>query len=191
MGFNDFLTKIFGNKSQRDLKEIMPIVDKIKAIYPQIAALDNDGLRARTAAIKQQLRDIVADERARIADIRAKIDDTEINEREKLYAEIDKLEKQISTKLEQKLDEVLPETFAIVKDTARRFKENDQVVVTANDFDRNLAATHDFVEIDGDKAIYYNEWEAGGNMHKWEMVHYDVQLIGGVVLHKEIGRAHV
>ncbi len=184
MGFNDFLTKIFGNKSQRDLKEIMPIVDKIKAIYPQIAALDNDGLRARTAAIKQQLRDIVADERARIADIRAKIDDTEINEREKLYAEIDKLEKQISTKLEQKLDEVLPETFAIVKDTARRFKENDQVVVTANDFDRNLAATHDFVEIDGDKAIYYNEWEAGGNMHKWEMVHYDVQLIGGVVLHK-------
>ena len=184
MGFNDFLTKIFGNKLQRDLKEIMPIVDKIKAIYPQIAALDNDGLRARTAAIKQQLRDIVADDRARIADIRAKIDDTEINEREKLYAEIDKLEKQISTKLEQKLDEVLPETFAIVKDTARRFKENDQVVVTANDFDRNLAATHDFVEIDGDKAIYYNEWEAGGNMHKWEMVHYDVQLIGGVVLHK-------
>ena len=91
MGFNDFLTKIFGNKSQRDLKEIMPIVDKIKAIYPQIAALDNDGLRARTAAIKQQLRDIVADERAKIADIRAKIDDTEINEREKLYAEIDKL----------------------------------------------------------------------------------------------------
>ena len=150
MGFNDFLTKIFGNKSQRDLKEIMPIVDKIKAIYPQIAALDNDGLRARTAAIKQQLRDIVADERAKIADIRAKIDDTEINEREKLYAEIDKLEKQNSTKLEQKLDEVLPETFAIVKDTARRFKENDQVVVTANDFDRKLAATHDFVEIDGD-----------------------------------------
>ncbi len=184
MGFNEFLTKLFGNKSQRDLKEIMPIVDKIKAIYPQIEALSNDELRAHTEAIKQRLRDAVKAERDHIADIRAKIEETEINEREKMYAEIDKLEKQVTTKLEKALDEELPEAFAIVKDTARRFKENEQVEVTANDFDRLLATKFDFVEIDGDKAIYYNEWEAGGNMLKWEMVHYDVQLIGGVVLHK-------
>lgn len=184
MGFNEFLTKIFGNKSQRDLKEIMPIVDKIKAVYPSIAALSNDELRARAAAIKQHLRDIVATERSRIAEIRAKIEDTELNEREKMYAEIDKLDKQISDKLEAALDEALPEAFAIMKDTARRFKENETVEVTANDFDRDLAAKFDFVEIDGDKAIFHNEWEAGGNMLTWDMVHYDVQLIGGVVLHK-------
>lgn len=184
MGFNEFLTKIFGNKSQRDLKEIMPIVDKIKAVYPTIAALSNDELRARTEAIKLHLRDIVAAERTRIADIRAKIEDTEINEREKMYAEIDKLEKQVGDKLETALGEALPEAFAIMKDTARRFKENDTVVVTANDFDRDLAAKFDFVEIDGDKAVFHNEWEAGGNMLTWDMVHYDVQLIGGVVLHK-------
>ena len=184
MGFNEFLTKIFGNKSQRDLKEIMPIVDKIKAVYPSIAALSNDELRARTAAIKQHLRDIVAAERSRIAEIRAKIEDTELNEREKMYAEIDKLDKQISDKLETALDEALPEAFAIMKDTARRFKENETVEVTANDFDRDLAAKFDFVEINGDKAIFHNEWEAGGNMLSWDMVHYDVQLIGGVVLHK-------
>ena len=184
MGFNEFLTKIFGNKSQRDLKEIMPIVDKIKAVYPSIAALSNDELRARAAAIKQHLRDIVAAERSRIAEIRAKIEDTELNEREKMYAEIDKLDKQISDKLEAALDEALPEAFAIMKDTARRFKENETVEVTANDFDRDLAAKFDFVEIDGDKAIFHNEWEAGGNMLTWDMVHYDVQLIGGVVLHK-------
>ncbi len=184
MGFNEFLTKIFGNKSQRDLKEIMPIVDKIKAVYPSIAALSNDELRARAAAIKQHLRDIVAAERSRIAEIRAKIEDTELNEREKMYAEIDKLDKQIAEKLETALDEALPEAFAIMKDTARRFKENETVEVTANDFDRDLAAKFDFVEIDGDKAIFHNEWEAGGNMLTWDMVHYDVQLIGGVVLHK-------
>ena len=184
MGFNEFLTKIFGNKSQRDLKEIMPIVDKIKAVYPTIEALSNDELRARSAAIRQRLADTVAAEKSRIADIRAKIEDTDLTEREKMYAEIDKLDKQIAEKLETALDEALPEAFAIMKDTARRFKENETVVVTANDFDRDLAAKFDFVEIDGDKAIFHNEWEAGGNMLKWDMVHYDVQLIGGVVLHK-------
>ncbi len=184
MGFNEFLTKIFGNKSQRDLKEIMPIVDKIKAVYPTIEALSNDELRARSAAIRQRLADTVAAEKTRIADIRAKIEDTDLTEREKMYAEIDKLDKQIADKLETALDEVLPEAFAIMKDTARRFKENETVVVTATDFDRDLAAKFDFVEIDGDNAIFHNEWEAGGNMLKWDMVHYDVQLIGGVVLHK-------
>lgn len=184
MGINDFLSKLFGNKAQRDLKEIMPIVDKITAIYPSIAQLTNDELRARTEAIKQRLRDVVQNERDQIAALRAKIEETEINEREKIYTEIDKLEKHITEKLEHTLDESLPEAFAIVKDTARRFKENENIVVTANDFDRDLAAKHDFVEIDGNQAVYHNEWVAGGNLLKWEMVHYDVQLIGGVVLHK-------
>ena len=184
MGINDFLSKLFGNKAQRDLKEIMPIVDKITAIYPSIAQLTNDELRARTESIKQRLRDVVQNERDQIAALRAKIEETEINEREKIYTEIDKLEKHITEKLENTLDESLPEAFAIVKDTARRLKENETVVVTANDFDRDLAAKHDFVEIDGNQAIYHNEWVAGGNLLKWEMVHYDVQLIGGVVLHK-------
>ncbi len=184
MGFNEFLTKIFGNKSQRDLKEIMPIVDKIKAVYPTIEALSNDELRAHSAAIRQRLADTVAAEKTRIAEIRAKIEDTDLTEREKMYAEIDKLDKQIAEKLETALDEALPEAFAIMKDTARRFKENETIEVTATDFDRNLAAKFDFVEIEGDRAIFHNEWEAGGNMLKWDMVHYDVQLIGGVVLHK-------
>src|SRR5574344_1206331 len=184
MGINDFLSKLFGNKAQRDLKEIMPIVDKITAIYPSIAQLTNNELRARTEAIKQRLRDVVQNERDQIAALRAKIEETEINEREKIYTEIDKLEKHITEKLEHTLDESLPEAFAIVKDTARRFKENETIVVTANDFDRDLAAKHDFVEIEGNQAVYHNEWVAGGNLLKWEMVHYDVQLIGGVVLHK-------
>ena len=184
MGINDFLSKLFGNKAQRDLKEVMPIVDKITAIYPSIAQLSNDELRARTESIKQRLRDVVQNERDQIETLRTQIEETEINEREKMYHEIDKLEKQIAEKLEQELTESLPEAFSIVKDTARRLKENETVVVTANNFDRNLAAHHDFVEIEGDQAIYHNEWLAGGSLIKWEMVHYDVQLIGGVVLHR-------
>ncbi|HPW90589.1 MAG TPA: preprotein translocase subunit SecA [Paludibacteraceae bacterium] len=184
MGINNFLSKLFGNKAQRDLKEIMPTVDKITAIYPSISQLSTDELRARTEDIKQRLRDVVQNERNQITTLRAKVEETELNEREKIYVEIDKLEKQITEKLERALNDVLPEAFAIVKDTARRFKENETITVTANDFDRDLAAKHDFVEINGNQAIYHNEWVAGGNLLKWEMVHYDVQLIGGVALHK-------
>ena len=184
MGFNEFLSKIFGNKSQRDLKEIMPFIDKIKAVEPCIQALDNDGLRALSADIKQQIAAYVANERQKVADLRQKIEETDIEKRESIYEEIDKLEKQITDKYEVVLDEKLPEAFAIIKETARRFKDNEEIEVTANDFDRNLAATFDFVEIDGDKAYYKNEWMAGGNLVRWDMVHYDVQLIGGVVLHK-------
>ena len=184
MGFNDFLTKLFGNKAQRDLKEVSPVVNKIKEIYPTIEKLSNDELRARTAAIRVQLQEAVKAERARIEEIRARIEETELDKREGLYNEIDKLDKKILDTLEVELDRVLPEVFAIVKDTARRFAQNETIEVTATDFDRQLAIKHDFVEIDGDKAIYSNEWEAGGNMHKWDMIHYDVQLFGGVVLHR-------
>ena len=184
MGFNEFLAKIFGNKAQRDLKEVSPIVNKIKEIYPTIEKLSHDELRARTAAIRQQLQDAVKKERARIEEIRAEVEHTELDKREKLYKEIDELDKKILDTLEVELDRVLPEVFAIVKDTARRLTENETIEVIANDFDRQLAIKHDFVTIEGDKAIYRNEWEAGGNMHKWNMIHYDVQLFGGVVLHK-------
>jgi len=184
MGFNEFISKLFGNKSQKDLKEITPYVKKIQAVYPSIERLTNDELRAKTEEIKQRIQDHVAPERARVEGLRNGIEDKELEEREAIWAEVDKIEKNIMDKLEVVLDECLPEVFSIVKDTARRFTQNEEIVVTANDFDRELAAKHDFVTIEGEKAIYQNHWTAGGNEIKWDMVHYDVQLIGGVVLHK-------
>lgn len=184
MGFIEFMTKLFGDKSQRDLKEITPYVNKIKAVYPSIQKLSNDELRAKTEEIKQRIQDYVADDRAKVAELRQGIEDKELEEREAIWTEVDKIEKKITDKLEVVLDECLPETFAIMKDTARRFAENAEVIVTANDFDRDLAARFDFVRIEDDKAIYANHWMAGGNEITWDMVHYDVQLFGGVVLHK-------
>ncbi len=184
MGFIDFLSKLFGNKSQRDLKEINPYVEKIKAAYPAIEKLTDNELRAKTAEIRQRIQDYVADERGRITELKKHIETLEIDQREEAWAEVDKLEKEIVAKYEVILDEVLPDVFAIVKDTGRRFTENDEIIVDATDFDRQLSVTQDFVRIEGDKAIYKNSWMAGGNEVKWNMVHYDVQLFGGVVLHK-------
>ncbi|WP_075556528.1 MULTISPECIES: preprotein translocase subunit SecA [Parabacteroides] len=184
MGFNEFMTKLFGNKSQRDLKEITPYVDKIKAVYPSIKALSNDELRAKTDEIKQRIQDYVAAERAQVEELRKGIDDKELEEREAIWAEVDKIEKAITDKMEDVLEESLPEVFSIMKETARRFTENEEVVVTATDFDRDLATKYDFVRIEDDKAIFLNHWKAGGNEITWDMVHYDVQLFGGVVLHK-------
>ena len=184
MGFNEFISKIFGNKATRDMREIQPWVEKVKAAYPAISALDNDGLRAATQALKEKIQNTVTAERARIAELKASIEDTELEKREAVFSQIDKLEKEVLEKLDKALDEALPEAFAIIKDSARRFAENEEVVVTANDFDRSLAAKFDFVTIDGDKAVYRNHWQAGGNDTVWNMVHYDVQLFGGVVLHK-------
>ena len=184
MGFNDILKKIFGNKAQRDLKEIEPYVEKIKAAYEKVKTLNNDELRDLSESLKLKIQQYVEPEVNRIAELKASIEETEINLREKIYNEIDKLEKEVVEKYEKVLEEITPEAFSIVKDTARRLSENSEVIVTANDFDRDLAAKHDFVTINGDKAHYKNEWTAGGNLIKWEMVHYDVQLFGGVVLHK-------
>ena len=178
------MTKLFGNKSQRDLKEITPYVDKIKAAYPAIEALSHDELRTRSADIRKRIRDYVSEEKKRIEELRKGIDEKELEERETIWAEVDEIEKKIADQYEKVLEEVLPEAFAIVKDTARRFVQNEEITVTATDFDRDLAAGHDFVRIEGDKAIYQNHWIAGGNEVKWDMVHYDVQLFGGVVLHK-------
>ncbi len=185
MGFVDFLSKLFGNKSQRDLREIMPYVEKITALYPEIDALTDDELRAHSAALQLRVADFVRADKERIAELKASVEELEIEKREKVYQEVDKLEKDVKEKYEKVLLEVLPEAFAIVKSTARRFSQNETITVTATEFDRNLAANldFDFVEIDGDKAIYHNTWTAGGNPTTWDMVHYDVQLIGGVVLH--------
>ncbi len=184
MGLNTFLKSLFGDKSTRDMKLIQPVVEKIKAAYPEIKALDNDALRARTKEIQKYVQDSASEQKKEIEALRAKIEDTPIDEREAIFNQIDKLEKEVLDIYEKSLNEVLPIAFSIMKDTARRFAENDEIVVTANDFDRELATTKDFVRIDGDKAIYSNHWMAGGNDMKWDMVHYDVQLFGGVVLHQ-------
>ena len=184
MKFIDFLSSIFGNKASRDMKAIQPLVEQVKAVYPEIQALDNDALRARSAEIRKQVQDAPADLRKQIADIKSKIEQTEIQDRAPLFAQIDKLEKEVLDVLEKALEEVRPVAFAIVKSTAERFANNENVYVTANDFDRNLAAKHDFVDIEGDKAVYHNHWVAGGNDTLWNMVHYDVQLFGGTVLHQ-------
>ena len=184
MGFNEFISKLFGNKASRDMREIQPWVEKVKAVYPTIAAMSNDELRAATQALKEKIQNTVTAERARIAELKASIEETELEKREAVFNQIDKLEKEVLEKLDKALDEALPEAFAIVKDSARRFAENEEVVVTATVADRNFEANFDFVTIDGDKAIYRNHWQAGGNDTVWNMVHYDVQLFGGVVLHK-------
>jgi preprotein translocase subunit SecA len=184
MGFNDILKKFFGNKAQRDLKEIEPYVEKVRKAYEIIKKLSNDELRQRSEELKVQIQDFVSTEVNRIAELKASIEETEINFREKIYNEIDKLEKEITEKYEKALDDALPEAFAIIKETARRLTEDKGLIVTANDFDRDLAAKYDFVSIQGDKAHFKNEWTAGGTLVKWEMVHYDVQLFGGTVLHK-------
>lgn len=182
--FKDLLAGIFGNKSQNDLKQIYPIVDKIKATYETIDKLSADELRAHSARMRQDLRDHVAEERREIAELKGQVESAELSEREALWEKIDTLEDQVKDKLEDKLNEILPEAFAVMKSTARRFAENSEITVTATQYDRDLSVDHDFVTIDGDKAIYKNEWEAGGNLTKWDMVHYDVQLIGGIVLHQ-------
>jgi len=184
MGFNEFLSAIFGNKSTRDMKEIQPWVDKIKAAYEDVAKLDNDALRAKTEELKKYIYDSATEERAKIEELKATVETTELEEREDLFLQIDKLEKAVLDKYEVALDEVLPVAFSIVKETAKRFSENETIEVTATDFDRTLATTKDFVRIEGDKAIYQNHWIAGGTEITWNMVHYDVQLFGGVVLHK-------
>lgn len=184
MGFNDILKKIFGNKAQRDLKEIEPYVIKTKNAYESVIKLSNDELRDLSNNLKQRIKDYVADEVNRIQELKNSVESTEINLLEKIYIEIDKLEKEIISKNEKILEEILPEAFAVIKDTARRLTENQEITVMATPFDRELAVKYDFVTIQGDKAIYKNEWMAGGNMIKWDMIHYDVQLFGGTVLHK-------
>ena len=179
------LTVFLGNKDERDLKEINPFVGKIKSEYDLLQSLSNDALRDRSAALKKEVRESVAAEEKEILDLRAAADrEEDVNRKEEIYNQVDKIDKEILENLEKKLDEVLPAAFAIVKETARRFKENEVLEVTARDWDRDLAATRPSITVEGDKAFWKNRWMAGGNEILWDMVHYDVQLIGGVALHK-------
>ena len=186
MNLNKFLKSLFGDKSTRDMKLIQPFVDKVKAAYPEIKLLSNDELRAKTKEIQKYVQEYAREEQEQIEKLKSSIEDTPIDEREPIFHQIDKLDKEALDKYEEALNEVMPVAFSIVKETARRFAENEETIVTATDFDRELAADpkKEFITIDGDKAIYHNHWTAGGNDLKWEMVHYDVQLFGGTVLHQ-------
>ena len=185
MAIASILKKVFGSKADRDLKQIRPILNKVLEAYGPIDKLSNDELRAKTEELKARLRECEAPFEKRIAEIKAKLDeDIPVHEKENLATESDKLVKDEDAEIEKVLEEILPEAFAIMKSTARRFKENATIEVTANDFDRALSINHDFVHIEGDKAVYQNHWIAGGNEVTWDMVHYDVQLIGGIVLHQ-------
>ena len=184
MGFNKFISKIFGNKAQRDLNKINPIVNRIKEAYPSIEKLSNDELRAKTKELEAEIQKHISEENSKIEELKRNMKNIDMEKRESVWKEIDKIEEDITSKLEGILDDILPIAFSIVKETAKRFTENEEIIVTATDFDKDLATSHDFVEIDGDKAIYKNRWIAGGNEVVWDMIHYDVQLFGGVVLHQ-------
>ena len=184
MNLNKILQSLFGNKSTRDMKLIQPLVEKVKATYDEIKALSNDQLRAKTKEIQAHVQNAAKEQKEKIAQLKAQIEETPIDERESLFNQIDKLEKEALEVYEVALNEVMPVAFGIMHDTARRFTENEEIVVTATDFDRDLAATKDFVRIEGDNAIYSNHWIAGGNDTKWDMIHYDVQIFGGIALHQ-------
>ena len=185
MNFNQILSKLLGgNKASRDRKEIQPIVDQVLAVYPTIEALSNDELRAKTKELQHDIQHSADDLKEKVAALKQKIEATPIEDRVVIFNQIDKIEKDILERYEEALNKALPTAFAIVKNTAKRFSENEELVVTATDFDRELAATHDFVRVEGDNAIYQNHWVAGGNEITWDMVHYDVQLFGGIVLHQ-------
>ena len=182
----EFISKLFGNKSDRDVKGIMPLVEKVKAEYAKLDQLTNDELRARTIDFKETIKQGLAEIDSEIAAIKTQTEDVNLDVSEKvdLYTQLDKLEKDRNKELEEILLRILPEAFAVVKETAKRFTNNETIEVTASDFDRNLAARKGNVVIKGDKAIHHNKWLAAGNEVTWNMVHYDVQLIGGIVLHQ-------
>ena len=180
------LTKIFGSKSERDIKQLTPYVDDINAIYSELHDITNDELREKAQEIRREIQDHIGqlEQEKNQMQERAESDDIDVEEKEQLYKKVDEMEKDIDQKLEEILEKVMPRAFAIMRETAKRFKENKEIEVTASDFDRELAAKKDYVEMDGSTALFYNSWEAGGNEIVWDMIHYDVQLIGGIVLHQ-------
>ena len=185
MGFTDLFKKLFGTKAERDLKQIKPLLDKVLAAYETIDKLDDDQLRAKCDELKAKIQEAIAADEKRIAEIKLEIEtDIPLDKKEKLATESDKLVKNVDETIEKVLNEILPEAFAIMKSTARRFKENNVIRVKATQFDRDLSTTKEFVSIEGDYAVWQNHWMAGGNEITWDMVHYDVQLIGGIVLHQ-------
>ena len=185
MSFTDVFKKLFGTKADRDMKAIRPTLDKVLEAYKEIDKLTDDQLRERCQALKDKIKAAIAQDENRIAEIKAELEkEIPVSQKEALATESDKLVKKVDETIEKVLDEILPEAFSIMKSTARRFKENETIRVKATDFDRNLSTTKDFVSIEGDYSVWQNHWMAGGNEVTWDMVHYDVQLIGGIVLHQ-------
>ena len=185
MSFTDVFKKLFGTKADRDMKALKPTLNKVLAAYEEIDKLSDDDLRSRCQALKDKIQAAIASDEQRIAQIREELEkDIPLNQKEALATEQDKLVKKVDEIIEKVLDEILPEAFAIMKSTARRFAQNPVIRVKATQFDRDLSTSKEFVEIDGDYAVWQNHWMAGGNEVTWDMVHYDVQLIGGIVLHQ-------
>jgi len=186
---NKILKKLVGDKTQQDLKDINPVVEQIKQIGQSLSSVSTDELRERTEKLKLQIKNRIAAGEEEIAQLKVQAEGlpgTELEQKEAIYAQIDKLEKEINHQIEEVLTEILPETFAIVRETARRLKENPELRLKATEFDRQLATINskDYVSIEGDTAIWKNNWMAAGNRTTWDMVHYDVQLIGGIALHR-------
>ncbi len=182
-----FISKLLGNKSEKDVKHLLPKVEQIKSFAQQYQSLSHDELRAKTGEFKSRITDYLKEIDAQIASKNKEAEElasNRIQDKDAIYREVDELKKDRDKKIEEVLDQILPEAFAVVKETARRFKENSELIVTANDLDRELSVTKDFVKVNGDKATYKNTWTAGGSPITWNMVHYDVQLIGGIVLHQ-------
>ena len=185
-GIFNLVTKLFGNKYIKDMKIIEPIIKQIHVEYEKITAISNDELRSKTIELKAKIEESVFSEKEEITSLKSKADEKGIgiDEKEEIYNKIDEIEKSIVEKTGVTLNEILPTAFAVVKETATRFSNNNTITVSATDFDRDLAANKDFVSIDGEKAVYKNSWVAAGNEISWDMIHYDVQLVGGVVLHQ-------
>ena len=186
----EFIKKIIeffvGKKYDRDIKEILPIVEAIKKVYPTLEGLSNDELRGKTAEFRHRISEHLGDIDTKMADIRSKINDDpnmDPDDKEEFYKAIDELEKEHDKKLEEVLNDILPEAFAVVKETAKRFSENETLESTPTQLDRDLATESDFLYIENDKVYYKNSWTAAGATITWNMIHYDVQLIGGIVLH--------
>ncbi|MEE2605258.1 MAG: preprotein translocase subunit SecA, partial [Bacteroidota bacterium] len=186
MSFLNSLLKVFvGDKSKKDLKELYPIISQIKSIEKKFTELSNDQLRDYTKKFKTQIQSLKNPYQQKIEEINTKINSTSnIEEKENFYVEIDKIESSFLDELDKHLDDILPEAFCVVRETAKRFAINEQISVTANEYDKLLSSNKDYVRINGDKANWSNNWDAAGKMIKWDMIHYEVQLIGGIVLHK-------
>ncbi|MFV0484273.1 MAG: preprotein translocase subunit SecA [Bacteroidales bacterium] len=182
--FATILGKLFGNKSDKDIKKIMPLVDEINKEYKNLSSLSHDQLREETDKLRQIIKDATAEEESKITELKAEAENVAVDQSEELFAQVDKLEEAILEKLKSVLMDILPQAFAIMKDTARRFAENSELKVSAREYDKELATERNSIEINGDIAVWHNTWEAGGNTTTWSMIHYDVQLIGGIVLHE-------